>query len=188
MQAQRACREALMDELLRRPVQADFRADPLRPLLASMLAGRALGEGILSAGLGLSSDDFEALWRAYFPGPRLPLQDGRSEDIPEMDDLIQLFDDYRAGPDVRYRWMARILAHGCAGRDHLWQDMGFANRGELTAFMNAAFPALAALNTGDMKWKKFIYRYYCARDGIYVCPAPSCGECVDYAQCFAPEE
>ncbi|MEW5780935.1 MAG: nitrogen fixation protein NifQ [Pseudomonadota bacterium] len=29
---------------------------------------------------------------------------------------------------------------------------------------------------------------YCQRDGIYVCPAPSCGACADYAQCFAPEE
>jgi nitrogen fixation protein NifQ len=54
--------------------------------------------------------------------------------------------------------------------------------------METGFPALAALNTGDMKWKKFIYRQYCARDGIYVCPAPSCGVCIDYAKCFAPEE
>jgi nitrogen fixation protein NifQ len=54
--------------------------------------------------------------------------------------------------------------------------------------MNTAFPRLAALNVGDMKWKKFIYRFYCSREGIYVCPAPSCGECSDYSQCFAKEE
>jgi nitrogen fixation protein NifQ len=41
---------------------------------------------------------------------------------------------------------------------------------------------------GDMKWKKFIYRHYCTREGIYVCPAPSCGECSDYSKCFAKEE
>jgi nitrogen fixation protein NifQ len=184
----RECRESLAAELLRRPASADFCNDPLRPLLASMLAGRALGEGIMSATLGLSAEDFAKLWDAYFPGPHLRLEDGRTEDIPEMDDLIQLFAEYRAGPDERYGWMARIVAWGCAGRDHLWQDMGFANRGELSAFMNAAFPTLAALNTGDMKWKKFVYRHYCQRDGIYVCPAPSCGECADYAKCFAPEE
>jgi nitrogen fixation protein NifQ len=38
-----------------------------------------------------------------------------------------------------------------------------------------------------MKWKKFIYRFYCTRDSIYICPAPSCRECTDYAHCFAPE-
>ncbi|QIK38567.1 nitrogen fixation protein NifQ [Caldichromatium japonicum] len=188
MKPLRECRESLVGELLRRPAGADFLEDPLRSLLASMLAGRALGEGIMSATLGLPAADFAKLWDAYFPGPHLRLEDGRTEDIPEMSDLIQLFTDYRAESDERYAWMARIVAWGCAGRNHLWQDMGFADRRELSAFMNAAFPALAALNTGDMKWKKFIYRHYCQRDGIYVCPAPSCGECADYAKCFAPEE
>jgi nitrogen fixation protein NifQ len=38
-----------------------------------------------------------------------------------------------------------------------------------------------------MKWKKFLYRQFCAREEIYVCPAPSCGVCKDYAKCFGPE-
>jgi len=188
MKPLRECRESLVTELLRRPAGTDFRDDPLRPVLASMLAGRALGEGIMPATLGLAGEDFESLWQSYFPGPHLRLENGRIENIPEIDDLIQLLLDYRAGPDVRYAWLARIVAFGCAGRDHLWQDLGLANRGELSALFNAAFPTLAALNTGDMKWKKFLYRHYCQRDGIYVCPAPSCGECADYAKCFAPEE
>jgi nitrogen fixation protein NifQ len=182
------CRDALLDELLRRPISADFSGDPLRPILASMLAGRALGEGILPATLGVSAEDFDTLWRSYFPGPHLRLENGRTEDIPEIDDLIQLLLGYRGGPQERYAWLARIVAYGCAGRDHLWQDLGLANRGELSILMQAAFPTLAARNSGDMKWKKFIYRHYCQRDGIYVCPAPSCGECADYAKCFAPEE
>jgi len=70
----RFCREALIDELLCRPASADFSSDPLRPVLASMLAGRALGEGIMPATLGLAADDFEALWQAYFPGPHLRLR------------------------------------------------------------------------------------------------------------------
>lgn len=184
----RECRASLVAELLRRPSAADFRDDPLRPLLASMLAGRALGEGIMPATLGLDDEDFAALWQAYFPGPRLSLENGHYEVIPELDDLIRLLLDYRAGPDKRYEWMAHIVAWGCAGHDHLWQDLGLSNRGEVSALMTIAFPTLAALNTGDMKWKKFLYRQYCARDGIYVCPAPSCSECFDYAKCFAPEE
>ena len=50
------------------------------------------------------------------------------------------------------------------------------------------FPELARANTGDMKWKKFLYRQFCAAEGIYVCPAPSCGVCKDYAKCFGPEQ
>ncbi len=188
MQPLRECRDSLMDELLRRPASADFSGDPLRPILASMLAGRALDEGILPATLGLVPDAFEALWLAYFPGPHLRLENGKCEDIPEIDDLIALLLNYRGGPQPVFGWMARIVAYGCAGRDHLWQDLGLANRDELSILMQATFPALAALNTGDMKWKKFIYRHYCQRDGIYVCPAPSCGECADYGKCFAPEE
>ena len=182
------CRDALLDELLERPVSVDFSGDPLRPVLASMLAGRALGEGILPATLGLTPEDFSTLCQTYFPGPALRLESGRCEDIPEIDDLIGLLTDYRAGPAVQFDWMARIVAWGCAGRDHLWQDLGLAHRGELTTLMQTAFPRLAAENTGDMKWKKFIYRQYCTRDGIYICPAPSCSECVDYAKCFAAEE
>ena len=81
-----------------------------------------------------------------------------------------------------------LAAEGGFASHQLWQDLGLADRGELSVLMGEAFPGLAALNTGDMKWKKFIYRHYCSRDGIYVCPAPSCGECADYARCFAPED
>lgn len=188
MKPLRDCRDRMVDELLCRPANADFLADPLRPVLASMLAGRALGEGIMPATLGLPTADFEILWQHYFPGAHLRLENGATEDIPEIDDLIRLLLDYRGGPAPIFDWMARIVAWGCAGRDHLWQDLGLAHRGELSILMQNAFPALAALNTGDMKWKKFIYRHYCSRDGIYVCPAPSCGECADYAKCFSPEE
>ncbi len=188
MKPLRECRDALVSELLRRPASADFSNDPLRPILASMLAGRAMDEGILPATLGLSADDFAQLWRAFFPGPQLRLENGATEDIPELGDMIQLLLDYRGSAEPHCAWVARIVAVGCAGRDHLWQDLGLANRGELSTLMQVAFPALAALNSGDMKWKKFLYRHYCQRDGIYVCPAPSCGECADYAKCFAPEE
>lgn len=84
--------------------------------------------------------------------------------------------------------MAAIVASACAGRDHLWQDLALADRGELSHLMQVNFPALAAANCGDMKWKKFLYRQLCTREGIYVCPAPSCGECADYRRCFGPEE
>ena len=181
------CRELLLDELLRRPARADASADPLRPLLASLLVGRSLKQGVLTATLGIPAEAFQTLWSRYFPGEHLNLQNGPGEDIAEFDDLLNLLLAYRAGAHASEIWLAHSVAYSCCGRNHLWQDLGLANRGELSTLMSVAFPALAALNVGDMKWKKFIYRHYCARDGIYVCPAPSCSECADHAKCFAPE-
>ncbi len=181
------CRALLMTELLGRPAEASAHDDPLRPLLASLLAGRLLNQGVLSATLGLSNGAFQTLWRNYFPGAQLNLTDGPGEIIVELEDLLNLLLEYRAGVHDSEVWLAHIVAYSCCGRNHLWQDLGLADRGELSALMCTAFPGLAALNIDDMKWKKFIYRHYCSREGIYLCPAPSCGECADHAQCFAPE-
>jgi len=177
-----------MAELLGRPVPPQVAADPLRPVLASVLAGRSLQQGVLPAMLGLADADFQTLWQRYFPGAKLDLHNGPGQDIDELGDLLQLLLEYRAGQRDSEVWLAHIVAYCCCGRRHLWQDLGLANRGELSTLMTAAFPRLAALNTGDMKWKKFIYRHYCSREGIYVCPAPSCGQCADQSKCFAPED
>jgi len=107
--------------------------------------------------------------------------------VPEWDELYQFLLDHRAGQQPVEAWMATILTTACAGRDHLWQDLGLASRGELSQLIALNFPALAQANQGDMKWKKFIYRQLCAREGIYVCPAPSCNACADRVQCFGPE-
>jgi len=181
------CRSLLMTTLLNRPAAAHAMADPLRPVLASLLAGRSLHQGVLTATLGLPERSFQAIWHDYFPGEHLSLRNGPGEDIAELEDLLHLLLEYRAGLRESEVWLAHSVAYGCCGRNHLWQDLGLADRNELSVLMTTAFPALAALNVGDMKWKKFIYRHYCSREGIYVCPAPSCGECADHAQCFAPE-
>jgi nitrogen fixation protein NifQ len=181
------CRELLTADLLSRPAKVDAATDLLRPVFASLLAGRSLNQGVLTATLGLQAPIFQLLWHDYFPGEHLKLADGPGEHIAELDDLLNLLLEYRAGMRESELWLAHIVAYACCGRNHLWQDLGLANRGELSLLMNTAFPSLAALNTGDMKWKKFIYRHYCAKEGIYVCPAPSCGECADHAKCFAPE-
>ena len=182
------CRANLQAELLDRQVAAEVRADPLRPILASLLTGRALNQGVLTATLGLPPAEFQALRTSYFPGDALQLQNGPGDNIVELDYLLQLLIEYRAGMRDSELWLAHIVAYSCCGRNHLWQDLGLADRGELSLLMITAFPTLAELNVGDMKWKKFIYRHYCTREGIYVCPAPSCGECSDYSKCFAKEE
>ncbi|MDR1935510.1 MAG: nitrogen fixation protein NifQ [Candidatus Accumulibacter sp.] len=185
-------RGVILSELLARPAAAGARADPNRSVLASLLAGHLCGEGVLPATLGLPEAELEKLWNLYFPGIRrvprfIPPEQIVEDDMPERQDLVSLLLTHRAGRFPSEIWLAFIVAMACAGSDHLWHDLGLANREELSRLLFNAFPSLARQNTGDMKWKKFIYRFYCARDGIYVCPVPSCGECADYANCFAPE-
>jgi len=181
-------RAVLLAELLARPAPPAAAQNPLRPVLASLLVGRSLDQGVLTATLGLPESSFSSLWADYFAGEPLVLQDGPGKDTLELDDIHQLLLSHRAGAYESETWLARTVAFACCGRNHLWQDLGLANRGELSTLMRLAFPTLAALNVNDMKWKKFIYRHYCSTEGIYLCPAPSCGECVDHAKCFAPEE
>jgi nitrogen fixation protein NifQ len=180
-------RHLLHAALLAAPASGAPADDPNRPLLASMLAGQAAGEGCLPADFGLGEQVFSDLLASHFPGCTLSLQQRTVAVIPEWSDLRQLLLEHReCGLDSAVL-IAPIVATACAGRDHLWQDLGLASRDELSQLMQLNFPTLAQANTGDMKWKKFLYRQFCAQEGIYVCPAPSCGVCKDYAKCFGPE-
>lgn len=180
-------RDTLVVELLATPASTKVAADPNRSLLASMIAGQICENGCLPADLGLGSSVYSHLIQAYFPGLDATGPHRTVEEIPEWGDLQKLLLDHRADEHPSEPWIANIVATACAGRDHLWQDLGLANREELSRLMWVNFPALARANTGDMKWKKFLYRQFCSREGIYVCPAPSCGVCKDYAKCFGPE-
>lgn len=180
-------RLALIAELLAAPAAGAVAADPNRELLASMIAGQATGNGCLPGDLGLGPQRFANLCAEYFPGVAFAGVERPLEAIPEWEDLQKLLLDHRARRSRSELLIANILAGACAGRDHLWQDLGLLARDELSRLMWDNFPALAAANTGDMKWKKFLYRQFCSREGIYVCPAPSCGVCADYSKCFGPE-
>lgn len=180
-------RATLLAELLATPAAARFADDPNRSLLASMIAGHAAGHGCLPFHLGVGDGQYADMLDDYFPFFETVAKDAQVEAIPEWEDLQKLLLDHRAGERDSELWIADIIATACAGRDHLWQDLGLANRDELSRLMWLNFPGLARDNTGDMKWKKFLYRQVCSREGIYVCPAPSCGICKDYAQCFGPE-
>lgn len=180
---------ALRASLLALPAAAEVANDPNRPLLASIVAGQALALGVLPPDLGLGASRHAALLAACFPGAGVLIAPAPrpAARLPEFDELQKLLLDHRAGERDSELLVADILATACIGMDHLWQDLGFASRDELSKLMWINFPALARANTGDMKWKKFLYRQFCAREGIYVCPAPSCGVCADHTKCFGPE-
>ena len=158
-------------------------------LLAKMLASHALGEGVLPADFGVGKHRFGQLIERHFPGLQWRTASAAAPlPLPERDDLVKLLSQDAAGdPDEGYD-VAHIVAAACQGSDHLWQDLGLWSRAELTRLMRTNFPALAARNNGDMKWKKFLYKQLCLQEGIYVCRAPSCETCVDYPVCFGSEE
>ncbi|MDS4028080.1 MAG: nitrogen fixation protein NifQ [Candidatus Contendobacter sp.] len=162
--------------------------------LARMLATQAGGGGSLPVGLGLAPAEFVTLLGRHFPGVVLPAAPDRpplvwdSRLLEEKEELIKLLDLHQAGRDVSERWMSVIVATGCMANDHLWEDLGLWSRRDLSELMARNFPTLAARNDRDMKWKKFLYKQLCEQEGIYLCRAPSCAVCRDYALCFGPEE
>ena len=160
-------------------------------LFAQMIASQSAGMGALPPGLGLDEADFSALLARCFPGIKLPTSGAKHIPDPraiERDDVLALLLEYRAGNDISEHWIAKIVTAACMASDHLWQDLGLWSRDYLSRLMTQNFPALAAKNIHDMKWKKFLYKQLCEREGINACRAPSCEYCVDYLKCFGPEE
>jgi nitrogen fixation protein NifQ len=166
---------------------------PNDELFARMLTSQAAGNGVLPPGLGLYPENYAKLLARHFPmveiaGELPPPRRPEERRLTERQDLIDLLLDHRAVVDPSEVWMAEIVAAACMGGDHLWQDLGLWSRADLSRLMLENFPHLAAKNHKDMKWKKFLYRQICEREGVYLCPAPSCQVCADYAKCFGPEE
>lgn len=168
--------------------------DPNCALLAEIMASWEQGLSALPARLGLASADYRALLKHYFglepeaiSGPI-----GKDELDPRLDDiqefLLKLMRDQAAHEGPEPRWIAQLIATACQGRQHLWEDLGVWNRASLGQLLAHNFPDLAARNTRDMKWKKFLFKQLCETEGIYICRAPTCDQCSEFSDCFGPEE
>lgn len=147
----------------------------------------------LSVATGLGRDAIVALFAAYFPhaiglvDAGSPAEAAPVEDAIEEPDLRQLLIDHRSKGSVEEEWLAAIIARRSLGANHLWQDLGLNDRGELGRLLHRHFAPLAAGNVHDMKWKKYFYRRLCQLDGVLVCKAPNCEICTDKAVCFGDE-
>jgi nitrogen fixation protein NifQ len=166
--------------------------DPENPRILAFagVISESLKVGTWPLIVGLSEEDFGCLMNASFPG--LALENGVAGAAPrcadEYEELHALLMEYRAAPVAELNWLCHALATAAMRNNHLWQDMGLPSRNVLSRLMLENFPALAARNVGDMKWKKFFYRQLCERAGVPVCKSPNCADCVDYAICFGREE
>ncbi|MBU1426251.1 MAG: nitrogen fixation protein NifQ [Gammaproteobacteria bacterium] len=164
---------------------------PNDEIFAQMIVSQIGGVGALPPGLGLGEKEFSELMACHFPGIELVIRNVQVVVDPralERDDVLGLLLEHRANRNMSEQWMAEIVTAACMANDHLWQDLGLWSRVYLSKLMTQNFPALAAKNTRDMKWKKFLYKQLCEKEGINACRAPSCEVCTDYLKCFGPED
>jgi len=105
----------------------------------------------------------------------------------EVEDLVVLLLAHATYPGVLAQHLARALAVASMGPNHLWQDLGLGDRGQLNALMQEHFTALKVRNAGNMRWKKFFYRQLCEQADILICKSPHCEQCEDKTICFEPD-
>lgn len=102
----------------------------------------------------------------------------------EIEDLRLLLLEHATFPGVLSEQMARAVAVASMGPNHLWQDLGFTDRSQLNTLMGTYFGRLMALNSKNMRWKKFFYRMLCERAEVLICKSPHCEQCEDQPKCF----
>ncbi|MDO8777669.1 MAG: nitrogen fixation protein NifQ [Burkholderiaceae bacterium] len=149
---------------------------------------------------GLDAGATRWLLAHWFPGAdaalgldwaALPGADRAEPRRDEIDDLVSLLRSHAeaaAGSAEESDAIAHALACASLGKNHLWEDLHLPSRRELSWLIAHWFPRLAALNTHNMKWKRFLYKQLCLREELLICKAPSCGVCSDHGMCFGPEE
>jgi len=163
-------------------------------LAASILAIASAEAGAFAqpqtAAAGLSAEQFSALIAEFFPKATawrlfaLSKSAERSADEACLFDLLERCTTSRTALEAL---LAAMIARRAQRPNHLWQDLGLNNRGELSKLMTRHFKPLAMRNSQDMKWKKFFYRLICADASYTLCTAPSCSECDDFDGCFGEE-
>jgi len=145
--------------------------------------------------LASAKETFEAAEALISSSPHQPglgvtlQQDAWLVDVveEEIDDLRNLLLDHRSLGLIEEEWLASIIAKACQGSGHLWEDLGFTCRQDLSLMLQRHFFRLYNKNTENMKWKKFLYKYLCDQEGIDLCKAPNCRDCSDFDLCFGPE-
>jgi nitrogen fixation protein NifQ len=92
-------------------------------------------------------------------------------DIPterrnEYDALVRLIMEYASPDDPRAAAVADRISRASMQPGHLWRAMELDDRSELRALFETHFPTLAAGNTKDMRWKKYLYKLMCGWPGF----------------------
>ncbi|WP_411991343.1 nitrogen fixation protein NifQ [Agarivorans sp. DSG3-1] len=168
-----------------------------------IISAQLSGEAALPYGVGLDNscyldlkrainnseiENLELLWKQPFKESLRKRANVLSEvcslRAQERNELIAVLVEHANHKAPYALQMAIIVATACLSQSHLWRSLGLKHRDELGALLKYNFPELHAMNTNNMRWKRFFYRYLCQQGGDFVCRAPSCAQCPTYSECF----
>lgn len=93
-------------------------------------------------------------------------QDSAAAQGAEYDALVGLLMEAASPEDGEAPGVAAWIARSALMDGHLYKAMGLADRSEVRALMEHHFPAVAAGNDRDMRWKKYLYRRMCGWPGF----------------------
>jgi nitrogen fixation protein NifQ len=80
--------------------------------------------------------------------------------------LVELLMGSAVPGDTDAAAIAERIASASIQPGHLWRTMGLSDRGELRVLFETHFPRVAAGNTKDMRWKKYLYKLMCGWPGF----------------------
>jgi nitrogen fixation protein NifQ len=173
-------------------VTIDADGDFDRHVLASLVAVAWVEGGSLAERLGLDGDSLARLFDRWFPRVRRHLLRAAMEPVDGKDDEVvmvrELLLAHRSTPGDEGHWLACMIARRAMEPNHLWEDLGLRDRGELSRLLTRHFAPLAVRNTNNMRWKRFFYRALCEGDGLVMCSTPVCASCDDFDLCFGQED
>ena len=86
--------------------------------------------------------------------------------ISEYQGLVKLLLESADPQDADAPAVADAVARGSLQDGHLWRNMRLQDRSELRVLLETHFPELAAGNTRDMRWKKYLYKRLCGWPGF----------------------
>jgi len=192
--------EALSEQLMRAIYYSTNNLHYFKQIMLAQLSGKV----VLPHGLGLNPTDYHQLRKAvndktiihqeieWHKEDWAPMRERaefcaemfamKADELSELTNLLCLYRDKQ----IPYsKQMATVIATASMTNHHLWESLGLATRSDLGELIKHNFPELHALNTDNMRWKRFFYRQLCEQGGDYICKAPSCKECRSYTECFA---
>jgi len=158
-----------------------------RLLLHAMAESKRLGSSVESR-LGLDGERLSAA--AEFVHMDLflsPSQSARAEEDEEEEMIRQILLQNHSGPQQVSEWLAYVVARRGMEPNHLWEDLGLAERSDLTKLLLRHFAPLACKNTRNMRWKRFLYRSLCEAEGFSMCPSPTCDACSEFHVCYGDD-
>ncbi len=145
-------------------------------------------ESSIESVLGVTPEQLEII--ASFVGMTIAdLAARRGAPTPDDEQLMlrELLMRHRSQPGEIGEWLACIIARRSMEPNHLWEDLGLPERPDLKRLLMRHFRSLAANNTRNMRWKRFLYRAICESEGFTMCPSPTCDSCSEFHICYSDE-